>query len=491
VTIDAGTGAYVYTPKKDVNGEDSFVVTATDSTKAVATQTVKVTLAAVNDPPTFAAPSVSVSGDEDKDVKGTVKATPVDSQGLVYSIKTQGKSGAATIDPSTGAYVYTPKKDANGADSFVVMVTDSAKGVATQAVNVTLAASNDAPVFASATLEVKGTEDTVLKGKVKATDADTGDKLTYAVKTQGTKGEVTIDAGTGAYVYTPKKDVNGEDSFVVTATDSTKAVATQTVKVTMAAVNDAPIVAKAITTPTSITEGSLFSFILPTGTFSDVDDTVLTYSAPGLPTWMVMDSKTGDLSGTPGYDAANASLQTLTIKATDKAGLSASMALTINAINKPTILGTVGSDSLKAGDGDDSLSSGAGNDTLVGGAGNDVLTGGDGADWFVLDTALSAANVDTIKDFVPGTDKIVLSAKIFGKFTGSSAGGAITEGNLVVGAGATAAAKDKDDYLTYDTTSDLLYYDADGSGSGAPVAFVKVELAGATAPAVGDFLVVS
>ena len=370
------------------------------------------------------------------------------------------------------------------------MVTDSAKGVATQTVKVTLAAIKDAPVFASATLEVKGTEDTVLKGAVKATDADTGDKLTYAIKTQGTKGEVTIDAGTGAYVYTPKKDVNGEDSFVVTATDSTKAVATQTVKVTLAAVNDAPIVAKAVTTPTSITEGSAFSFILPTGTFSDVDDTVLTYSAQGLPTWMVMDSKTGNLSGTPGYDAADAPLPTLTVKATDKAGLSASMALTINAINKPTVLGTVGSDSLKAGDGDDSLSSGAGDDTLVGGAGNDVLTGGDGADWFVLDTALSAANVDTIKDFVTETDKIVLSAKIFSKFTGTSTGSAITAGNLVVGAGATAVAKDKDDHLIYDTTSDLLYYDADGSGTGEPVAFVKVELTGTTAPAFGDFLVV-
>jgi len=62
---------------------------------------------------------------------------------------------------------------------------------------------------------------------------------------------------------------------------------------------------------------------------------------------------------------------------------------------------------------------------------------------------------------------------------------------LVVGAAATAIAKDKDDYLIYDTTSDLLYYDADGSGSGAPVVFVKVELTGTTAPAFGDFLVVS
>ena len=137
------------------------------------------------------------------------------------------------------------------------------------------------------------------------------------------------------------------------------------------------------------------------------------------------------------------------------------------------------------------MSGGAGSDTLVGGAGKDVLTGGDGADRFVFDTALGASNVDTIKDFLTGTDKIVLSAKIFSKFIGSSTGSTITAGNLVVGAGATAVAKDKDDYLIYDTTSDLLYYDADGNGSGAPLAFVKVELTGTAAPAFGDFLVVS
>ena len=137
------------------------------------------------------------------------------------------------------------------------------------------------------------------------------------------------------------------------------------------------------------------------------------------------------------------------------------------------------------------MSGGVGNDTLVGGAGNDVLTGGDGVDRFVFGMSLGSSEIDTIKDFVTGTDKIVLSAKVFSKFTGSSVGSAVTAGNLVVGAGATAVAKDNDDYLIYDTTSDLLYYDADGSGSGAPLAFVKIELTGTAAPAFGDFLVVS
>jgi Ca2+-binding RTX toxin-like protein len=120
-----------------------------------------------------------------------------------------------------------------------------------------------------------------------------------------------------------------------------------------------------------------------------------------------------------------------------------------------------------------------------------VLTGGDGADWFVFDTSLGSSNVETIKDVLTGSDKIVLSVKVFTKFTGSSAGTAITAGKLVVGAGTTAKAADSNDYLIYDTTSDLLYYDADGDGSGTPLAFVKVELTGTAAPASGDFLVVS
>jgi len=449
----------------------------------------------------FASPTVTVSGTEDTVLKGTAKATDVDvGDKITHSITTKSTKGSVTIDATTGAYTYTPAKDANGADSFVVTAADSAKAFATQTVNVTLAAVNDAPVFASPTVTVSGTEDTVLKGTAKATDVDVGDKLTYAIKKQGTKGAVAINATTGAYTYTPKLDATGVDSFEITATDSGKAVATQTVNLTLAAVNDAPTVAKAVTTPVSITEGKEFRYSLPVGTFKDVDDTALTYSATGLPTGITVDSKTGNLAGTVGYEAADTASLTATIKATDAGGLNASMSLKVNVINTPTVLGTAGADTIKAGLGNDSirsgagndtLSGGAGNDTLVGGAGNDLLTGGDGADRFVFDTILGDSNIDTIKDFVTQADKIVLSANIFSAFKGSSAGSAITAGNLVFGAGTTAVAKDKDDYLIYDTTSDLLYYDADGNGSGAPVAFVRIELAGTVAPAFGDFLVVS
>jgi hypothetical protein len=65
---------------------------------------------------------------------------------------------------------------------------------------------------------------------------------------------------------------------------------------------------------------------------------------------------------------------------------------------------------------------------------------------------------------------------------------------LVVGATSSkfsaVVAKDADDYLLYDTTTDKLYYDADGSGSGASVWVATVELAGTKAPVYTDIWVV-
>jgi Ca2+-binding RTX toxin-like protein len=379
--------------------------------------------------------------------------------------------------------------------------------------------SNAKPAAASSTLTTL--EDSGLaftKDSFAFKDSDASDSLqAVSITALPTKGALKLNGASvsanqsisvadivaGRLAFTPVADANGSSYAKVSFKVSDgKDLSTSTYYLTInvTAVNDAPAVAKPITTPLSLIEGKTFSFSLPSGTFKDVDDKVLTYSATGLPAGMVIDSRTGKVSGTPGYSAADLESNTVTIKATDKAGLSASTPLTVKVTNTPTIAGSTkddnivagaGADSISGSNGNDALSGGAGNDTLVGGAGNDVLTGGDGADWFVFGTSLGSSNIDTIKDFATGTDKIALSAKVFSKFTGSSAGVVIKAENLVVGAGATAKAIDANDYLIYDTESDLLYYDTDGSGTGAAVALVKVELTGTAAPAFGDLLVVS
>ncbi|CAK0749482.1 serralysin [Gammaproteobacteria bacterium] len=65
------------------------------------------------------------------------------------------------------------------------------------------------------------------------------------------------------------------------------------------------------------------------------------------------------------------------------------------------------SNHLLGGDGNDVLSSGNGSDIIEGGQGNDTLTGGSGKDYFVIYTN-SDTDTDTITDFAPSADKLVL-----------------------------------------------------------------------------------
>lgn len=103
---------------------------------------------------------------------------------------------------------------------------------------------------------------------------------------------------------------------------------------------------------------------------------------------------------------------------------------------------------------------------LAGALGNDFLHGAAGADTFVFDTALSAANnLDTIEDFAVGSDRIELSSAIFGLPLGVLAGSAFTMG---------AVATTIDHRILYDSVTGTLYFDADGSGAGAAVAFAQV-----------------
>ena len=277
VIVDAKTGAYTYTPKLDYNGTDSFVVVASDGS-LTAEQAVTVTLAAVNDAPVFANKSVTLAGTEDVAVTGVSTATDVDGTALTYSIKGVGAAnGSVIVDAKTGAYTYTPKLDYNGSDSFIVVASDGSL-TDEQAVTVTLAAVNDAPRFAKSSVSVSGTEDTVLTGSVSATDPE-GSTVLYSIKSGGsTSGSVQIDGKTGAYTYTPKLDVNGSDSFVVLASDGS-ASSEQTVNITLAAVNDAPVITSAATV--SVNEKVPVSTVVYTATATDVDGPSLTYGLSG------------------------------------------------------------------------------------------------------------------------------------------------------------------------------------------------------------------
>ena len=136
------------------------------------------------------------------------------------------------------------------------------------------------------------------------------------------------------------------------------------------------------------------------------------------------------------------------------------------------LLGNSGANILKGLVGDDTLKGGAGNDTLLGGAGKDTLSGGAGKDAFVFDT--SPASRDTITDFNrTDGDKIQLSKAVF---TGFAYTGALHAEDFYAAAGATKA-QDATDRVIYNTTTGVLYYDADGLGG---TAAVQIALLGAS-----------
>jgi Ca2+-binding RTX toxin-like protein len=134
---------------------------------------------------------------------------------------------------------------------------------------------------------------------------------------------------------------------------------------------------------------------------------------------------------------------------------------------------------------DDTIIGNGGNNALNGNAGMDQLSGGLGADTFQFSSTLnSSTNVDTIADYVDGTDKIGLDDAIF---AGIGAPGAFNANAFKAGAGLTGGT-DADDRIVYDTTTGNLYYDADGSGGGAGVQFATLTGAPATLDAT-DFTV--
>jgi Ca2+-binding RTX toxin-like protein len=124
--------------------------------------------------------------------------------------------------------------------------------------------------------------------------------------------------------------------------------------------------------------------------------------------------------------------------------------------------GDAGNNVLSGGAGADRISGGAGEDTLIGGLGRDNMAGGAGADVFRYDS--SAEGADRIGDFVSGEDSFEFSAGGFG-------GGLVrdmdvgAENRFVNGTQATAA----HGQFLYGANG-VLYWDADGTGSGSKVA---------------------
>ena len=296
-------------------------------------------------------------------------------------------------------------------------------------------AANKAPTLAAAIADQTASEDAPFSFIVPEdtfSDAD-GDTLTYtATLANGDPlpAWLTFDAATGTFSGTPGQADVGVLSVIVTASDGAASVS-DTFDLTVNEVNDDP----AITVGKLLSVGSGVAEVKLTGahlSVSDSDSPIsgLVYHVHDLPdagqllrdgiilaagdTFTQADIAGGLISYRPG--ASSATADSLTVRATDGEGGSATATLNItlptftnvqttsqwggwwggnghdflkgsaNSDNMTggagadVISGEGGSDRMFGGTGHDRLFGGAGNDTMTGDAGNDLLDGGMGVD---------------------------------------------------------------------------------------------------------------
>jgi serralysin len=129
------------------------------------------------------------------------------------------------------------------------------------------------------------------------------------------------------------------------------------------------------------------------------------------------------------------------------------------------ISGLDGVDRLHGEAGADTINGGSGSDHIYGGTGADTLTGTSGYDKFVFDVTLGNG-IDRITDFSHTYDTIRLENAVF---TGLSTG-YLGSSQFYIG----AAAHDTTDRIIYNSATGAVFFDADGTGSGAPIQFAQL-----------------
>ncbi len=261
-----------YTPNQDWNGTDTFTFEATDdrtgSRSNVATATI--TVNAVNDAP-VANDITSQVTDENRlmQLDITLDATDVEGDALTYSV-VGTNNGTVTVNGSTAT--YTPNQDWNGEDTFTYKANDGELDSNTATVTVTVNAVNDAPVTEDQSASTD--EDTAVEITLTATDVD-GDNITYTIVSDVSNGNTSLSGAT--VTYTPDSNWNGTDTFTFKANDGTVDSNTSTVTITVASVNDAPVVENKSVT---IVQNNSFELELSA---NDVDSSTVTFSIKSNP----------------------------------------------------------------------------------------------------------------------------------------------------------------------------------------------------------------
>ncbi|ELA8062572.1 tandem-95 repeat protein [Vibrio parahaemolyticus] len=355
VLVSIENGIATISPTADWNGSETLTFTATDPSGESISQTVNFTVAPAAD---IVADKATVVEDTPTIIKVLGNDT-FEGDGKVVSLDTNNgpANGTVSVNPD-GSVTYTPNDNYQGTDSFTYIVTSGGVSESTT-VSVDVTPVNDAPVAKDDIATTQ--EDTAVTIDVLPNDTDVdGDKLSIE-SVSVPKEQGTVEVVDGKLVFTPAENFNGDAEITYTVTDG--ALTDQaTVKVTVNAVNDTPVVESNIADQTLAEDFTPYSIDLNTA-FSDVDnvDGELRFSVSGNSNIQVA-IVNGIATITPTADWNGS--ETLTFTATDPSGESVSqpvnftvapvadiVADSTNVVeDTPTIINVLGNDTFESTD---------------------------------------------------------------------------------------------------------------------------------------------
>jgi cysteine-rich repeat protein len=238
-----GTAAIVsghavrYRPAADYHGVDAFSYTVADPSGALASATVTLAIASINDPPVAVDDAATLDEDTSATIDVVASDRDVDGDPLAITEISQPAHGRAELVDARRVR-YTPDANFHGGDSFRYTIGDPGGAVATASVALTLVAVNDPPVAVADAASLD--EDTAIELDLVANDRDLdGDLLAITSVTQPAHGTATVIDGHHVR-YAPAANYHGPDGFGYTIADASGAVASALVTIAVVGVNDAP-----------------------------------------------------------------------------------------------------------------------------------------------------------------------------------------------------------------------------------------------------------
>jgi large repetitive protein len=325
------------TPPQNFTGSVSIRITATDVAGASVSDLFQLSVTPVNDAPVALSTQFFVG--EDAALTLGLPASDVDSETLSFSVLTGPTNGSVTLN-GNGSFTYTPNANFNGTDSFTYRANDSDLNSNAATISIAVSAVNDAPTVANALADQSSPEDTAFSFTLPADSFADVDNATLALVATLANGDalpswISFDAATRTFSGTPPQNFDGTIDVRVTASDGSLSVS-DAFTLDITPVNDAPIVANALTDQSSA-EDSAVNFVLPADAFTDVDNATLTLTTSTLPSWLSFDAATRSFTGTPPLNF-NGDI-TVTVTASDgELSVSDDFVLAITPVNDAPVL---------------------------------------------------------------------------------------------------------------------------------------------------------